>query len=110
MILKQTIEHIQQDVVASEQRVDAIKTHAEKKIEECVCYFSLLLITESRANTEIERVQSVHQDELALLKAKMSKSDLKIKTLEKAVEQKQAENTELMAICDDLIQKLEAKK
>jgi hypothetical protein len=34
MLLKETVESLQRDVVASEQRVDAIKTHAETKIEE----------------------------------------------------------------------------
>jgi hypothetical protein len=34
LTLKQTIEDLQRDIVASEQRVEAVKSHAEKKLNE----------------------------------------------------------------------------
>lgn len=61
----------------------------------------------NRANAEISRVQQANEKEISLLKAKLQKSDLKLKTIEGALEQKQNENKELMAICDDLIKKME---
>ena len=47
------------------------------------------------------------EKEIALLKAKLQKGELKMKGLEQTIEQKKTENAELMAICDDLIKKME---
>lgn len=68
-----------------------------------------VLIKYYRANEEINRVQAASETEITLLKAKLQKSDLKLKALEQSLEQKQAENKELMGICDDLIKKIEGK-
>ena len=93
LLFKQNIDTLHKDIKASEQRLEALKQHAEKKLED--------------ANEEIGRVKAASEKELALVKAKLQKSDIKIKTLENTIEQKQAENAELMAICDDLIKKME---
>lgn len=91
--MRHTIESLQMDIQSSEQRLDAVKLHAENKLKE--------------ANTEIDRLQSSSNNELALLRAKLQRSEAKCKTLERTVEQRQAENAELVGICDDLIGKME---
>ena len=47
--------------------------------------------------------------ELSATKAKLHKAELKISSLESVVEAKSRENAELMAICDELIQKIDAQ-
>jgi hypothetical protein len=63
-----------------------------------------------RANDEIERYRHNNEKELTLMSAKLQKSDLKIKMLEKTIGQKQTENAELVGICDDLIRKMESSQ
>lgn len=60
-----------------------------------------------RANAEICRVREAHEKEVSILRARISKSELQIQSLEHAVESKTQENKELLAICDDLIRKMD---
>lgn len=55
----------------------------------------------------MEKVKASNENEAALLRAKLSKCELKIKSLEATVDAKSKENAELMVICDDLIQKMD---
>jgi hypothetical protein len=48
-----------------------------------------------------------YDDELSAAKAKLSKAELRASMLETTVATKSKENTELMAICDELIQKMD---
>lgn len=47
--------------------------------------------------------------ELSATKAKLLKSELKISSLESAIEAKTKENSELMTICDELIHKMDKR-
>lgn len=51
-----------------------------------------------------------YEDELSLAKAKLLKAEVRANTLENTVASKTKENTELMAICDELIQKIDRNK
>jgi hypothetical protein len=67
-------------------------------------------LTLTRASQEVSKIRQSSEDEMALLKAKLQKAELRIKALEQTVQQKEAENAELMGICDELIVKMESSK
>ena len=71
--------------------------------------FPRRLIQPCSANTEVARIRQDNDHELALLRAKLQRSEVKIKTQEQTIQQKETENGELMAICDELIGKMEVK-
>jgi len=48
-------------------------------------------------------VQKSRESEVAKLQALLRKAEMKVSTLERAVEEKARENRELTQICDDLI-------
>lgn len=54
-------------------------------------------------------VKATLENELSVTKAKLLKSELKISSLESAIEAKTRENSELMTICDELIHKMDRK-
>eukprot|EP01137_Pigoraptor_chileana_P027144 Opistho-2@9372 len=91
-ILKQALSATQQDLVTFEQRYNALKRHAEDKLE--------------MANQEIERVRAGHSTELAVVSARLKKSEIAIAGLERTLAQKEQENKELVTICDELIAKV----
>lgn len=59
------------------------------------------------ANVEIHKVRSVYEKETASTRTKLSRAELQISTLERAVEMKTTENLELTKICDGLLQQIE---
>jgi hypothetical protein len=59
-----------------------------------------------KANREIESVANSQDADLTRLTALLKRTELKSTSLERALEQKQKENEELTAICDDLISKV----
>jgi hypothetical protein len=63
-----------------------------------------------RANVEGVNVKATLENELSAAKAKLLKSELRIVSLESAVDAKTRENSELMTICDELIKKMDNKK
>ncbi|KAK2490161.1 hypothetical protein MC885_013438 [Smutsia gigantea] len=75
------------------QRYQALKAHAEEKLR--------------LANEEIAQVRSKAQAEALAFQASLRKEQMRIHSLETAVEQKTKENDELTRICDDLISKME---
>ena len=62
------------------------------------CYFS--------AYRKIESFQKSRDAEVAQLQAMLRKADMRVNNLERTVDQKTQENTELTAICDELIAKV----
>lgn len=61
-----------------------------------------------RANHQIKKVRETYEKEISTLKAKLVRAELNVSTLEKTVETKTKENTELSKICDDLLAQIEA--
>ncbi|GAB6025447.1 Transforming acidic coiled-coil-containing protein 3 [Chamberlinius hualienensis] len=58
------------------------------------------------ANMEIECLRKTSDAEVAALKAQLKKTEMKVESLEKLMEQKTRENEELTNICDELIAKV----
>ncbi|XP_062453001.1 transforming acidic coiled-coil-containing protein 1 isoform X2 [Rhea pennata] len=79
-------------VKQEEQRYQALKVHAEEKLD--------------RANEEIAQVRTKAKAESAALHAGLRKEQMKVESLERALQQKNQEIEELTKICDELIAKL----
>jgi hypothetical protein len=90
--LKKHVEDYKAKLSKSEQRYEILKQHAEDKLEE--------------ANKEIDSVSKQQDAEIAKLTAKLRKSDMLASSLERDLDRKKKENTELTNICDDLINKV----
>ncbi|XP_051831511.1 transforming acidic coiled-coil-containing protein 1 isoform X4 [Antechinus flavipes] len=75
-----------------EQRYQALKLHAEEKLD--------------KANEEIAQVRTKAKAESAALHAGLRKEQMKVESLERALQQKNQEIEELTKICDELIAKL----
>ncbi|XP_069488247.1 transforming acidic coiled-coil-containing protein 3 isoform X2 [Ambystoma mexicanum] len=91
--LKKCVEDYLARISKEEQRYQALKAHAEEKL--------------NKANEEIAQVRSKSRSEIAAMHASMRKEQMRIHSLEQALEQKTKENDELTKICDDLIMKME---
>ncbi|XP_048358639.1 transforming acidic coiled-coil-containing protein 3 isoform X2 [Sphaerodactylus townsendi] len=91
--LKKCVEDQAARIKREEQRYQALKAHAEEKL--------------SQANEEIAQVRSKAKAELMALQASLRKEQVRVKSLERLVEQKVRENDELTKICDDLISRME---
>ncbi|XP_066495462.1 transforming acidic coiled-coil-containing protein 1 isoform X2 [Tiliqua scincoides] len=79
-------------VKQEEQRYQALKIHAEEKLD--------------KANEEIAQVRSKAKGESAALHAGLRKEQMKVESLERALQQKNQEIEELTKICDELIAKI----
>ncbi|XP_063551280.1 transforming acidic coiled-coil-containing protein 1-like [Gorilla gorilla gorilla] len=79
-------------VKQEEQRYQALKIHAEEKLD--------------KANEEIAQVRTKAKAESAALHAGLRKEQMKVESLERALQQKNQETEELTKICDELIAKL----
>ena len=90
-----SISCLQRELMSSQKKYEMLKVHAEDKLE--------------NANQELSKLKCAYDAEISLLKVKLSKSELKIKSLESTIEMKTKENKELMDICDDLIQRMDSK-
>lgn len=62
-----------------------------------------------RTNAETRSHKETLEFELSATKAKLLKSELKISSLESAIDAKTKENSELMTICDELIHKMDKR-
>ncbi len=91
--LKANISALQTELASGARRYDELRRHAEGKLCE--------------ANEELFTLKSTLEIELSSTRAKLHKAELRISSLEGALEGKTRENGELMAICDDLIQKID---
>ncbi|XP_075714927.1 transforming acidic coiled-coil-containing protein 1 isoform X2 [Rhinoderma darwinii] len=79
-------------VKQEEQRYQALKVHAEEKL--------------NKANEEIAQVRTKANAESAALTAGLRKEQMKVDSLEGALQQKNQEIEELTKICDELIFKM----
>ncbi|XP_073444915.1 transforming acidic coiled-coil-containing protein 1 isoform X2 [Dendrobates tinctorius] len=79
-------------VKQEEQRYQALKVHAEEKL--------------NKANEEIAQVRTKANAESAALQAGLRKEQMKVESLERALQQKNQEIEELTKICDELIAKM----
>lgn len=93
-MLRKNIDSLSSDLVSSERRYEGLKMHAEEKLE--------------GANQEISRVRSTFEKDISAFKIKLAKAELSISSLQATIDQKTKENKELMNICDELIQKMDA--
>ncbi|KAJ1982159.1 hypothetical protein H4R33_005089 [Dimargaris cristalligena] len=86
------IESLKGGLAIAENNFEALKKHAEAKIEE--------------ANAEIVKVRSSYDKDISILRLQLTKSESKIKTLEANLATKTQENADLMGICDELLVKI----
>ncbi|XP_032251432.1 transforming acidic coiled-coil-containing protein 3 [Phoca vitulina] len=91
--LKKCVEDYIARIEKAGQRYQALRAHAEEKLQ--------------LASEEMAQVRSRAQAEALAFQASLRKGQMRIHSLEKAVEQKTKENEELTRICDDLISKME---
>merc|ERR1711936_1561248 len=91
-VLKSSLEDLTSKYRKEEERFEVLRTHAESKLEE--------------ANSQISELQRSKAAEIAKLTALLRKSEMRISSLERSVEQKTRENQELTTICDELIAKV----
>ncbi|XP_029459811.1 transforming acidic coiled-coil-containing protein 1 isoform X5 [Rhinatrema bivittatum] len=90
--LKKCAEDYLSRVKQEEQRYQALKVHAEEKL--------------NKANEEIAQVRAKAKAESAALHASLRKEQMKVESLERALQQKNQEIEELTKICDELIAKI----
>ncbi|KAG7476388.1 hypothetical protein MATL_G00082350 [Megalops atlanticus] len=91
-VLKKCAQEYLARVKQEEQRYQTLKIHAEEKLD--------------KANEEIALVRSKANSESVALHASLRKEQMKVESLERALEQKNQEIEELTKICDELIAKL----
>merc|ERR1719300_401984 len=91
-VLKSTVEDLSNRYKKGEERYELLKTHAETKLNE--------------ANSRIAEIQRSKSAEIAKLTALLKKSEMRLASLERSLEQKTRENQELTTICDELIGKV----
>ncbi|XP_075713053.1 transforming acidic coiled-coil-containing protein 3 [Rhinoderma darwinii] len=91
--LKKCVEDYLVRIRKEEQRYQALKAHAEEKL--------------NWASEEIAQVRNKAKSEITALQATLRKEQMKVQSLERSIEQKTKENDELTKICDDLILKME---
>lgn len=86
-----------------------MKTRLKSKREILQSVSVILIHIYCRLNTEAKSTKDSLEYELSATKAKLLKSELKISSLESAIETKTRENSELMTICDELIHKMDKR-
>ncbi|CAL8337888.1 unnamed protein product [Lota lota] len=91
-VLKKCAQEYLMRVKQEEQRYHTLKIHAEEKLD--------------KANKEIAQVRTKAASESVALGASLRKEQMKVDSLERAVQQKNQEIEELTKICDELIAKL----
>ncbi|KAI8924210.1 transforming acidic coiled-coil-containing protein-domain containing protein [Entophlyctis helioformis] len=90
---RQRIGELEKDLTTATQRFDSLREHAEAKLDE--------------ANVEIARVRASYEKELSALRAKLSRVEIQMQSLELNLQAKTQENVELTKICDDLVSQME---
>ncbi|XP_075333078.1 uncharacterized protein tacc2 [Odontesthes bonariensis] len=91
-VLKKCAQEYLSRVRKEEQRYQALKIHAEEKLD--------------RANSEMSQVRVKSKQEQAAYQASLRKEQMKVDSLERTLEQKNKEIEELTKICDELIAKM----
>jgi len=90
--LKRYIDEYKGKTKKQDEKYERLKMHAEDTLE--------------KANREIENLSKSQDTEIARLTAMLKKAEMKAVSLERTVDQKNKENEELTAICDELISKV----
>ncbi|XP_067125774.1 transforming acidic coiled-coil-containing protein 1-like isoform X3 [Centruroides vittatus] len=90
--LRDQCSELQDKIKQQEQKFDLLRLRTEEKLES--------------ANTELESAKKGVEAEVTVLRAQVKKAEMKISSLERNLEQKNKENTELSNICDELIAKV----
>ena len=90
--LKRYIDEYKGKTKKQDEKYERLKMHAEDTLE--------------KANREIENLSKFQDAEIARLTAMLKKAEMKAVSLDRTVEQKNKENEELTAICDELISKV----
>ncbi|XP_060752755.1 transforming acidic coiled-coil-containing protein 1 isoform X2 [Tachysurus vachellii] len=91
-VLKKCAQEYLARIKQEEQRYNTLKIHAEEKLD--------------KANEEIAQVRARANAECVALNASLRKEQMKVESLDRALEQKNQEMEELTKICDELIAKL----
>jgi len=91
--LKEKLSTLEQDLAVTESRYNALKTHAEQKLDS--------------ASEKVAQFTAANQKEIENLADKLTKSEAKSKTLEQVYIAKLRENQDLQQICEDILSKLE---
>ncbi|XP_058267507.1 transforming acidic coiled-coil-containing protein 1 isoform X4 [Hemibagrus wyckioides] len=91
-VLKKCAQEYLARIKQEEQRYNVLKIHAEEKLD--------------KANEEIAQVRARANAECVALNASLRKEQMKVESLDRALEQKNQEIEELTKICDELIAKL----
>ncbi|XP_046904717.1 transforming acidic coiled-coil-containing protein 1-like, partial [Hypomesus transpacificus] len=91
-VLKKCAQEYLARVKQEEQRYQTLKLHAEEKLD--------------KANEEIAQVRGKASSESVALTASLRKEQMKVDSLERALQQKNQEIEELTKICDELIAKM----
>ncbi|XP_012992296.1 transforming acidic coiled-coil-containing protein 1 isoform X2 [Esox lucius] len=91
-VLKKCAQEYLARVKQEEQRYQTLKLHAEEKLD--------------KANEEIAQVRSKASSESVALTASLRKEQMRVESLERALQQKAEEIEELTKICDELIAKM----
>ncbi|ESN90817.1 hypothetical protein HELRODRAFT_104333 [Helobdella robusta] len=89
--LKSCMLDYQEKLVKNDEKYKSFKQMAEQKI--------------NLANAEIDKVKKSSDSEIKVLQIAIRKLEMKAEGLQKSIEQKTLENTELTAICDELLSK-----
>ncbi|XP_050663981.1 uncharacterized protein LOC126964781 [Leptidea sinapis] len=84
-----SVEEFDENILKMQNNYDLLKQHAASKL--------------NQANLELEKMNKVHEAEVAKLNAMVKMEELRIRTLEKTLAQKTTESEKLTAICDELI-------
>lgn len=91
-VLKKCAQEYLARVKQEEQRYQTLKLHAEEKLD--------------KANEEIAQVRTKLSSENVALTASLRKEQMRVESLEQALQQKNQEIEELTKICDELIAKM----
>ncbi|GFT53568.1 transforming acidic coiled-coil-containing protein 1 [Nephila pilipes] len=90
--IKQQVAEMQVKLKQQEQMYEMLRARIQDKLDS--------------ANAEIESAKKSGDAEVTVLRAQLKKAEMRLSSLEKDLEQKNRENTELSSICDDLIAKV----
>ncbi|XP_059159940.1 transforming acidic coiled-coil-containing protein 2-like isoform X2 [Physella acuta] len=90
--LKQCVEDLQSKLKKAESKLQSLRSQAEEKLD--------------KANEDIEKIKKSTKQDVVRLEAALKKAELRVSSLEESLQNKEKENLELTAICDELISKV----
>lgn len=95
IVLKDAVQKGQLAINVAESRYNKLRSHAEEKIEE--------------ANKEIASVRETLQSQVLAAEMKLKTAEQEVKSMQRELALKVQDNSELTAICDELVNKLEGR-